>query len=110
MVKYYTRACNFYFGQNSKKDQKIENALPFGGNHLISFDTIEIISRKDKKRYIREIKKQKYKIRKKITEDLELITKKKFKGLNFKDLPILMGVINLTPDSFSDGGKYNKKT
>ena len=111
MVKYYTRACNFYFGPKSKKKTKDRNALPFGGNHLISFDTIEIISRKDKKKiHIREIKKQKYKIRKKITEDLELITKKKkFKGLNFKDLPILMGVINLTPDSFSDGGKYNKK-
>ena len=23
--------------------------------------------------------------------------------------PILMGIVNLTPDSFSDGGKYNKK-
>ncbi len=28
--------------------------------------------------------------------------------LKLKDLPILMGVLNLTPDSFSDGGKYNK--
>ena len=35
--------------------------------------------------------------------------KKKFKGLNFSDVPLLMGIINLTPDSFSDGGKYNKK-
>ena len=23
-------------------------------------------------------------------------------------MPILMGVLNLTPDSFSDGGNYNK--
>ena len=36
--------------------------------------------------------------------------KKKFKGLSFSHLPILMGVLNLTPDSFSDGGKFNNKT
>ena len=40
---------------------------------------------------------------------LKLLQKKFFKGLNFKNIPILMGVINLTPDSFSDGGKYIKK-
>ncbi len=111
MVKYYTRACNFYFGQKSKRKISEGKALPLINNHLISFDTIELISRKGKQKiHIREIKKQTYKIRQKIKEDIKLITKqKKFKGLNFKDFPILMGVINLTPDSFSDGGKYNKK-
>jgi len=111
MVKYYTRACNFYFGKKSKRKISEGKALPLNNNHLISFDTIELISRKDKQKiHIREIKKQTYKIRQKIKEDIKLITKqKKFKGLNFKDFPILMGVINLTPDSFSDGGKYNKK-
>ncbi len=111
MIKYYTRACNFYFGQKSKKKVNQGKALPLCDNNLISFDTIEIISRKNKKKiHIREIKKQTYKIRQKIKEDVKLITKqKKFKRLNFKDFPILMGVINLTPDSFSDGGKYNKK-
>ena len=49
-------------------------------------------------------------LKKKIKKDLkEIIKKKKFKGLNFSDIPLLMGIINLTPDSFSDGGKYNKK-
>jgi len=111
MVKYYTRACNFYFGQKSKRKISEGKSLPLNNNHLISFDTIELISRQDKKKiHIKEIKKQTYKIKQKIKEDIKLITKqKKFKGLNFKDFPILMGVINLTPDSFSDGGKYNKK-
>ncbi len=111
MRKYYTRACNFYFGQKSKRKISEGKSLPLNNNHLISFDSIEIITRKYKKKiHIREIKKQTYKIREKIKEDIKLITKqKKFKGLNFKDFPILMGVINLTPDSFSDGGKYNKK-
>ena len=111
MVKYYTRACNFYLGQISKKKVYEGKALPLNKHHLLSFDTIEIITRKYKKKiHLKEIKKQSYKIRKKINEDIKLITKeKKFKGLNFKDFPILMGIINLTPDSFSDGGKYNKK-
>jgi len=111
MKKYYTRACNFYYGSTSKEKIKKKLSLPLNGNNLISFDTIEIITRKYKKKiHIREIKNQSNKIKKKIKEDIKLITrKKKFKGLNFLNFPILMGVINLTPDSFSDGGKYNKK-
>ena len=111
MVKYYTRACNFYYGSISKEKIKKKLSLPLNGNNLISFDSIEIITRKYKKKiHIREIKKQHVNIKNKIKQDLNIITsKKKFKGLNFLNFPILMGVINLTPDSFSDGGKYNKK-
>ena len=112
MIKYYTRACNFYYGSISREKIKKKLSLPLNGNDLISFDNIEIISRKFKKRiHIREIKNQKINIKNKIIKDIKLITdKKKFKGLNFLNFPLLMGVINLTPDSFSDGGKYNKKS
>ena len=50
-------------------------------------------------------------IRKKIYFDLKKIRlkKKKFSNLNFKKIPNIMGVLNLTPDSFSDGGKFNSK-
>jgi len=111
MIKYYTRACNFYYGSNSKEKIKKNLSLPLNGNNSISFDNIEIITRKYKKKiHIREIEKQNSKIKKKIKQDIKLIIqKKKFKGLNFFNFPILMGVINLTPDSFSDGGKYSKK-
>ena len=111
MEKYYTRACNFYYGSLSKEKIKKKLSLPLNGNNLISFDNIEIITRKYKKKiHIKKIKKLSNKIQKKINNDIKLITrKKKFKGLNFLNSPILMGVINLTPDSFSDGGKYNKK-
>jgi len=111
MEKYYTRACNFYYGSLSKEKIKKKLSLPLNGNNLISFDNIEIITRKYKKKiHIKKIKKLSNKIQKKINIDIKLITrKKKFKGLNFSNSPILMGVINLTPDSFSDGGKYNKK-
>ena len=49
MQKYYTRACNFYFGKRFLKKVKSKSALPLNGNTNISFDTIEIITRKKKK-------------------------------------------------------------
>ena len=111
MQKYYTRACNFYYGRKSVEKVLNKSALPLNDNNLISFDSIEIISRKNIKRInVKKINSLKPFLRKKIKKDLkEIIKKKKFKGLNFSDIPLLMGIINLTPDSFSDGGKYNKK-
>ena len=44
--KYYTRACNFYYGSISKEKIKKKLSLPLNGNNLISFDKIEIITRK----------------------------------------------------------------
>ena len=79
MEKYYTRACNFYYGLNSIEKIKKKKTLPLCGNKLVYFDTIEIISRKSKKKiYLHEIKKQKKNIREKINFDLKKITKKKF--------------------------------
>ncbi len=111
MSRYYTRACNFYFGPVSKEKVKKRLSLPVHGNNLISFDTVEVFSRKSvKKVNIKEIKKLNNELRNKILIDLRQISKKKyFKGLKFSNLPILMGVLNLTPNSFSDGGKYFKK-
>ena len=49
-------------------------------------------------------------VKKKIKQDLKLITKrKKIKNFNLKSTPIIMGILNITPDSFSDGGKFNQK-
>mgnify|MGYP001242740550 FL=1 len=111
MVKYYTRACNFYFGKTSKEKVRKKLSIPLHGNKLISFDTVEILSRKNKRKInINKINSLSGKIRKKIHFDLKQISKKKkFKNLNFSNLPLLMGVLNLTPDSFSDGGKFTKK-
>ena len=50
MQKYYTRACNFYFGKNSLQKVKKKLSLPLGGNKSISFDTIEIITRTSKRK------------------------------------------------------------
>ncbi len=111
MEKYYTRACNFYYGKKSLEKVVKKTALPLSKNKFLSFDKIEIITRNKKKTInITQIGLLNKKLQKKIKSDLNLITKKKyFKNLNFTNSPLLMGIINLTPDSFSDGGKYNKK-
>ena len=111
MIKYYTRACNFYFGSISLEKVEKKQSIPLHGNRLISFDTIEILTRKKTKRInINKIKKLNKNLKKKISADIKnIFKKKKFKGLVFSHLPILMGVLNLTPDSFSDGGRYTKK-
>ena len=50
MLKYYTRACNFYYGDHSTLMVNKKLALPLNGNDKISFDTIELITRKKKKK------------------------------------------------------------
>ena len=111
MIKYYTRVCNFYYGKESKDLLKRNKTLPLNGSKEISFDKIEIISRKSKKKiFIKDIGLLPNTLKKKIKKDINLITKKKkFRYLNFKSIPNIMGILNVTPDSFSDGGKYNKK-
>ena len=112
MKKYYTRVCNFYYGNTSKKLIKQKKTLPLNGNPKISFDHIEILSRNSKKKiHIKDIKKLSKFFKVKIKNDLKKIIKKKknFSNFNFKHIPNIMGVLNLTPDSFSDGGKFKKK-
>ena len=111
MVKYYTRACNFYYGPISIEKVKKKQSIPLHGNRLVSFDTVEILTRKDVKRFnIKEINKIGSIVKKKIIIDIKKISqRKKIKGLKFSHKPLLMGVLNLTPDSFSDGGRFNKK-
>ncbi len=108
MDKYYTKPCNFYFGKNSINKIKKKKSLPLNGNRLVSFDSIEIISRKGSKILgIFDVKLLPKKVKYKVQQDLKKITqKKKFKNLKLSSSPVLMGIINLTPDSFSDGGKY----
>ena len=112
MKRYYTRACNFYYGNESKILVRKKKSLPLNGNKEISFDFIEIISRKSKRKIsIKSLDKLPKLLKKQITFDLKIITSKKrnFANLSFQKLPNIMGVLNLTPDSFSDGGKFNNK-
>ena len=49
MRRYYTRACNFYFGNLSKSLVSKKKSIPLQQLKEISFDQIEIITRKSKK-------------------------------------------------------------
>jgi len=112
MKKYYTRVCNFYYGNKSATLISQNKTLPLRGNNKISFNQIEIISRNSKKKIkIEDIKKLSKFFKKKINADLKVVTKKKknFSNLNFNKMPNIMGILNMTPDSFSDGGRFNKK-
>ena len=111
MKKYYTRVCNFYYGKLSDKLIHKKKTLPLNGNNQISFDQVQIISRNFKKLInIKDIKKLPVFLRRKINNDLKIIVRKNknFSNLNFKKNPNIMGILNLTPDSFSDGGQFNK--
>ena len=111
MKKYYTRVCNFYYGEDSIKLVKLKKNLPLNGNKKISFDHIEILSTNSKKKiHIKEVKNLSKNLKEKIKKDLRIITQKKnnFSNFDFKKIPNIMGILNLTPDSFSDGGKFNR--
>ena len=79
MSRYYTRACNFYYGSQSKNLVKQKKTLPLNGNNEISFNQIEIISRKFKKKIsIKKINLLSNFNTKKIKLDIKnIITKKK---------------------------------
>ena len=110
MIKYYTRACNFYYGSLSKKLVKTKHTLPLCGNKKISFDKIEVFSKNKQKITskiinIKELNFLPKLARIKVAQDIKkIISRRKF--FNKKN-HILMGVLNMTPDSFSDGGKFN---
>ena len=110
MRRYYTKVCNFYYGKESRSLVNTNKSIPLNGNKNISFDHIEIISRTSKKKIsLNEIKGLSKSLKKLVKIDLKKIKSKKknFSNLNFLQIPNIMGVLNLTPDSFSDGGKFN---
>ena len=75
MHKYYTRACNFYYGQKSKFLVNKKKTLCLTGNQAISFDHIEIISRNSKKKIsIKKLNSLSKKLKKQIILDLKKIT------------------------------------
>ena len=49
MRKYYTRPCNFYYGNCAKKLIKEKKALPLAGRSNLAFDHVEVFDRQKKK-------------------------------------------------------------
>ena len=112
MRNYYTRACNFYYGQQAQNLIKKKLALPLCGNKNLAFNYIEILSRDKKTKliHIKKINTLEKKIKQIAQIDIKRITTKRQNlstNLNFSE-PLIMGILNLTPDSFSDGGLFNQ--
>ena len=78
MLRYYTRACNFYYGKESKLLVSKKKTLSLNNNKEISFANLEIISRRSKKKIsIKEIDNLPKLLRKQIDLDLKNIQSKK---------------------------------
>ena len=78
MQRYYTRACNFYFGNESKILVNKKKSIPLHQIKEISFDHVEIITRKKIRRIsINQVKKLPTKLKKKINADIKKINSKK---------------------------------
>jgi dihydropteroate synthase len=117
MRECYTRPCNFYYGNYAKKLAVKRKAYLLAGNPNIAFDKLEIFKR-DKKNHtqseicsINKIDHFSKKMIFTIKNDLKKIVSKRksILGLDF-NCPQVMGVINITPDSFSDGGLFLKES
>ena len=97
MRKYYTRPCNFYYGNYAKHLVKTKKALPLAGNKHISFDQLEIFERKKGKKTkshlysVNEIKKLNKEIKNIVERDLQNITCKRKIIYRFKfNIPLII--------------------
>ena len=74
MSRYYTRVCNFYYGNSTKRLINKKKTIPIHGIEEISFDQVEIITRNSKKKiFINQIKYLPKLIKRKINFDLKKV-------------------------------------
>jgi len=111
MKSIYIRPTNIVFGQKANYFIQAGTAKSLCGLEDVGFLSVEILKRKSDGNTVEEysvLELERLDFKDKIQSDLNKITSKRNNifNLNFKN-PILMGVLNVTRDSFSDGGKYN---
>ena len=111
MKSIYIRPTNIVFGQKANYFIQAGTAKSLCGLEDVGFLSVEILKRKSDGNTVEEysvLELKRLDFKDEIQSDLNKIVSKRNNifNLNFKN-PILMGVLNVTPDSFSDGGKYN---
>ncbi|MFM7498375.1 MAG: dihydropteroate synthase [Candidatus Fonsibacter sp.] len=111
MKSIYIRPTNIIFGQKANYFIQEKSAKSLCGLENVGFLSLEILKRQSDGNIVEEysvLEIEKLDFKNEIEEDLKNITSKRKNifNLDFTN-PILMGVLNVTPDSFSDGGKYN---
>ena len=110
--KYYLRPNCFIDRNLGLKLSKTDEAIKVGG---VFFSYIEVIQRNKKKiirqnlplkKFYKLAKKNTYlnKLQEKLLTNEKINKNKVFK----KNRYLIFGILNLTPDSFSDGGDFNK--
>ena len=104
---------NYYVRPIFSKKNKTSNDYKKLGSSNLFFDTIEIITRKkdkiDKKSLkLEDLSSLKKEELKSVLDQIKNITapRKKIASIDFNQ-PKIMGILNVTPDNFSDGGKFN---
>jgi dihydropteroate synthase len=110
-AKLYARPIGFLYGTVAEQAIAEELALPLAGGP-IAFSAIELIEGEPGSAERRILPASE--LAKESTRDAYLATllsrvsakRPPFAGFNL-DKPILMGIVNVTPDSFSDGGLYD---
>ncbi|MEK9681128.1 MAG: dihydropteroate synthase [Pelagibacteraceae bacterium] len=113
MQKIYVRPISLSYGSNARNLIKLKQALPICGIQNIAFSKVEIITRgksnKSKNINVSQIKTLTKQVKLDVLKKIKNITqkRKKLSGLDLSKFNIF-GVLNVTPDSFSDGGKFNK--
>ena len=112
MNKVYVRPTGLSYGSDARRLILKKKALPICGNKNISFSSINYLIRGKKITSIdinlKDIKKLNVKIKSQVQKQIKNISSSRKKILNL-DLSTfkIFGVLNVTPDSFSDGGKFN---
>src|SRR6185436_12660399 len=98
MTRTYYRPLGLCYGSDAEQLIAQQRAGSLGGCAAIGFTLVERISRDDKS-INREIVPY--------TEALQAIEARRveFAGVAL-DTPKIMGIVNVTPDSFSDGGQH----
>ena len=111
MKSIYIRPTNIVFGQRANFFIQEKSAKSLCGLENVGFLSLEILKRQSDGNTVEEysvLEIEKLDFKNEIKDDLNNITSKRKNvfNLDFTN-PILIGVLNVTPDSFSDGGKYN---
>lgn len=105
MNKTYLRPLSLVFGADAQAMIAAGNAGALGGNSHIAFTHAERIMR-DGKSITRSVHTFSEIQNHPLTDEITQL-RKGFAGLTF-DRCIIMGIVNVTPDSFSDGGQHGE--
>jgi len=105
MSKVYFRPIGLSHGAAAVRAMSRGQAGRLGGHMTIAFHAVELIERRDGTIY-REIIPYADLPKSDLLSRIE--EKRSFGNLPMGVLPLVMGILNVTPDSFSDGGKHGQ--